>query len=491
MAVEISVLTGKRHGDNFHTDSARFSVGATSDCDFCFDPVVDEGARDRKITFELREAGWFLVNEGKGEVLLNNRAASGSVHMKSGDVVRLSTQGPDLAFRIVSRRPKEHEPLAPLSREPQTPIQSSQEQGHAAIPRLNWSRGRIAVAVGLAIVFSFIAIMWNKLGAEREVSLVEPSVASLPVATGNVATNQDGAASEPTATAPAVGNDDSEKPVVPAAVESTRPAVAPADPPATAPSEDQGIGPTSKSTDTFNATVYLLAVEKPEADTSWTFASGCAIAPDTLLTSANVVAELERFKKQGWKIWAVNDPAGFKTEIDTCLVHAGYMKAAGEPQERIYFDVGLLRVSSKLPAVATLATPDELAQLQPGLPVNCVGIPREAESITRFDSYLPESIPAKIFVVTTLPPPPGPRLLHLKAQFPVKPYGSVVATTDGHVCGVYAESAPIPAESEPPLNIHYAPVIDPSLIQVGLSSAPNAVWVPPIVTDAAKSPPSD
>jgi hypothetical protein len=184
------------------------------------------------------------------------------------------------------------------------------------------------------------------------------------------------------------------------------------------------------------------------------------------LTSATVATGLAGFRDKGWRLWATNQRRGLKVEVTDLRVHAAFARAQGQAETQIYVDLGLLTVANELPKGLSLATAGELADLDRGMRVTLLGCLYEKEPVDRFQTFLPEPRAGKIFVLTSLPPAPGgPRLMHVRAELPSKVYGAPLLNPAGHIVGVFAETAlPSPEQQEGDLQIHYAPVIDPTQI---------------------------
>ena len=200
-----------------------------------------------------------------------------------------------------------------------------------------------------------------------------------------------------------------------------------------------------------------------------------------LLSTAQMVTELARVKQLGWKLWAINQPLDVQVEIELLRVHVGYAKFAGDPQKQIFCDLGLVTVprGTKLAPPVEMAGAAELAKLEPGLPLACVGVSYDQqEPLYRFQSNAADMWPAKVLGVTPLAAPPA-SLLIFKADLPTKPLGAMLTNLDGQICAVYAESSDTKDTGE--LRMHYAPLVNSELISRQHLSDKD-LWVEPVVS---------
>ena len=298
-----------------------------------------------------------------------------------------------------------------------------------------------------------------------------------------------------------------DKPIVPAAEASVTPALENASPPTQAslntsdaaratreepPTHEQS-APAEPPADKWNGilgdlrdAILLMLVEQPGTGASWPFATACAIREDTLLTSGTAGKELARFQERGWKVWAVSPSSGQRHAVEDVRVHVGFDDSEGSPDQQIYVDLALLTLGDQSSSCADLATTDDIDALERGQPVGVLGIAHNSEPVSRFSAFAVELWRGGIFVTTSLPPSPGgPRLLHVRAELPGKPYGSPVVNEAGRVIGVYAETAETPAGREKAsLKLNYAPVVDSRAIKRWLDGQDSEWWVPPDVPRA-------
>lgn len=103
MAVGITILSGARRGEELAFDQPEFRVGGDPACEIFFDPQQDPAVRGRQALFRLGDDGWYVKSAGGGPLLVNQRQVEASTRLRSGDVVRLSPDGPDFAFKLLSR----------------------------------------------------------------------------------------------------------------------------------------------------------------------------------------------------------------------------------------------------------------------------------------------------------------------------------------------------------------------------------------------------
>ncbi len=232
--------------------------------------------------------------------------------------------------------------------------------------------------------------------------------------------------------------------------------------------------------------VFLIQVEK--ADNFWPFATCCAIGKNTLLTSAREASRLFQWRKdpqQGFKIWITNPASGIKMAVKDIYVNAVFLTLNDKPDDWIYYDLALLTVAEELPKIIPLASLEETAQLQPGLTVYCYGFTHEGGKITEFDSFQPQIMRDNIFIITAPPNLPShPRLLHIKGKLFKNAFGSPIMNAHGKIVAVYGEMMQTQRDSgadvgQQGMEIHYAPVLNPELINLGLKREYGKIWISP------------
>lgn len=464
MAVGITILSGARRGQEVAIEQPEFRAGDDPACEIFFDPQQEPAVRGRQALFRLGDDGWYVKSAGGGPLLVNGQQIEASTRLRSGDAVRLSPGGPELSFKLLARLPAGAKATAIG-----TPDMHDLE---SAPPRRSFDWGLpVAIGVGAlvgAIVLYFLLRQPAPSVARQDVSASQRAIDAVPQPAPQAAAKT--SVAEP-ADAPPPG----------AALQETASDMAADDDEETA-----AAAPPAAPKDSSDDAVVLLLVEEPKSGSAWPFGSASAIAERTLLTSATVSTGLADFRDKGWRLWATNQRLGLKVPINDLRVHAAFATAQGEPEKQVYVDFGLLTLADPWPKQLSLAGADELDEVDRGMPLTLRGYPYENEPVDRFQTFLPEPHPGKIFVITSLPPSPGgPRLMHVRAELPGKMYGAPILNDAGHVLGVFAETA-VPSPDQPNLHIQYAPVIAADHIARWLTDHDEQWWVPPAVGQTNK-----
>jgi hypothetical protein len=449
--------------------------------------------------FRLQEDGWHLRGSG-GEAFVNQQPIAGWTRIRSGDVVRMSSSGPDFSFGLVAgedrripRAPREAEPAvlhaerkehaaaigqrAALAsdEEPNVPSMATPIMSARTGSNLPWAKWVIA-----GLVFGILGIVLVR-------SVISPPTIVVNVGQPAAGTTPAGA---PTVSPPLASDREGVPSEATRETESNRGAA----------DKSAGAKQMRESADIaarLNGAVFLIQVEK--AGRTWPYATCVAIADDTLLTTAREAAQLAAMQtNDGFKVWVTRPADGFKEEVQDLRVNGVYASLADKPNDWIYFDLGLLTVRGKLPKIAPLASREELMALEDGVPVACFGYPHEGDKVTRFDKFEPRLSQGKVYVITVSEELPGrPRLLHIKADIPKFAYGSPIVTRDGKVVGIYGEAAVSPADeptgdSAPSdgqglKDMHYAAVVNPEMINLWLHDRGGKMWLPAIAQRTSES----
>ncbi len=500
MGVEILILSGARQGEQLALDADEFRAGGSDACDVFFDPADDAAAKGRIALFRRSGEGWSIQNAGNGELLLNQETVSGRTRIRSGDIVRLSDHGPDFSFKIMAPRSAaradsaaEKTTLRPPRDETTTAMQADDvlqsgvtaESNLAPIVSPGRSRRRIvtiAAMVGLGALALLIILA---------VGIFGPADDGGTVADANNTTIKHNQESHPQPPPPGVEPPNT-SPVLPRTANTSQTATPPTDTADPTPTD-----PWTRIARQYEKTVWLLEVGDPAGKFLYPFATASAVGRQTLLTTAAVAEELKKFSARGWKVRARNADLKKTVLLDKIRLHGLYAAFGDNPQKKIYVDLAVLTTRQPLPAVAPMATAVELARLDTGAELACMGIAHEGDAIKtndqqRRDALVPELIGGKLFLRTQFDPqsPSSPRLLHLKASppgnLPGNLYGSPIIDRQGKIVAVYAEAAAIGPDNQ--LRLHYAPMIDPALIELALSGKDTKYWV--TTTETSKKEPS-
>jgi hypothetical protein len=233
----------------------------------------------------------------------------------------------------------------------------------------------------------------------------------------------------------------------------------------------------------FREALFLVEVELGKY--SWPYATCCAIGDHTLLTSADVGIDLADLHRRGYRIWAVGPATNFRTAVRTFCVPLAIAELS-EPGDWFHANLGVLATEEALPKRVQLASPDELRDLEEGLPVACFGFPHDGAKITRFDTFEPRLTPTEVYLTGGSPRLSGDfQLLELKGKIPENVYGSPILNRRGKVIAVYGKAAP--DEGVAVKDLHYAAVLNTRLLQSWLDGTDIGAWITPRLSEAASS----
>lgn len=233
----------------------------------------------------------------------------------------------------------------------------------------------------------------------------------------------------------------------------------------------------------------LLVVEDPKTQTAWPYMGAVVVAPRALLTTAEVGVELAKFRQREMTIKAVRDSQDTGTAIDKVRIHTAYQKAT--PEEQLFFDLALISTAGDLTGTAAQPSAADLAAIERGLPLACPATIHSGDPIDRFQQLSPEWQTGKLFAVTALSSEAGaPRLLQVRGVLSDKSSGSPIFNDRGELVALYCEAAPDDGGGRPDRALHYAKLIEPKLIELGLSKSENSIWVEPDIPppEAQKEP---
>lgn len=255
----------------------------------------------------------------------------------------------------------------------------------------------------------------------------------------------------------------------------------PAQPPPTQPPPTDD--PWAAAKEAGLAAYRLIAVEDPKTQTTRPFAGAVIVGPHALLTTAEVGVELARVQERGWPVKVVRDSQDAGLPVEGIRIHAGFQDA--KPEEQLFFDMAILSVAERLTGAATRASAAELAAVEQGQTLVCLATSHSGDPFNRFDELRAEAYQAKVFTVTPLSAEPAaPRVLFLRGRFGDNASGSPIFDDRGRLVALYCDPAPAESGTPPERAIHYAKLIEPGLIELGLSTKENQIWVAPVVPPA-------
>lgn len=476
MAVEIVILSGSRQGERLVFEGERFWAGDEPACAVFFNPALDPAARGRMLLFRHSEEGWSVEPVGAAGIMLDHDPLSAPRTIRSGQVVRMSADGPDFSFRVVA---------ASAARQGGTGVLPAAQLGGTGVSPVSTGKMPVPSAPGVdspaavpaarqsesTILARWLLIyMLAGVGMTAAVFLIGWAIFAGRLGNGTTATT-----TKPEVLVPAMPIEPDPEP------EKPKP------PPAAAKPWEVALEP-------FKKAIYLLEFEQTAPDgvtMAWPFASCCAIADNVLLTTGNVGCELLRFRHKKFKIYATRPEEHIREEVTEVRIRADYIKQESDLTQRRFCDLALLMVAGRLPSVAPVATRQELAAVERGVRLELLGYPIDVkpDPITVHDEFSVKVTEGKVFRVWSLEPqiPDTPRCLDLNLKAEVLPkscfYGSAVFTREGKLVGVYNEP---PEKKEVPgvENLHFITAVQPEMIKRGLTDRNAPLWVEPKVAAA-------
>lgn len=504
MAVEIVILSGSRQGEQLIFEGEQFRAGDEPACEIYFNPALDPGTRGRMVLFRHREDGWSVLPLGAPGLLLDYDSLSDSVAIRSGQVVRMSADGPDFSFRVVAASAARKAaaaatavPAASASGDlpPAVPVGdplatlSAAAAGPALVPLAEPVKDKpavlslaILVLAGIGLASLVLAVGW---------SLVKPSVQYAGPVPPKLEEQLKVEPPPETREQPPAKPQPKKKPHRKHETPPVTPPVQPM-PVQPAPVEPAPVQPADPLQRVREA-MYLLQVEQRLPDGSamaYPQATCCAVSDKELLTTANVGCELLRFRAQKYKVYATRPQERVKLLVTEIRIRTDFIEHEADRQARRYCDLALLSVDGRLPSPAPIAVREDLGppRLEEGVRFGMLGYPHDGNKITPHDQFKLESFEGRVFVVRALEPQTAstPLCLDLTAQLPANAYGFGVFTPAGKLLGLYNEP---PGEEEAPgmKNLHVVTAVHPEFIDRGLHGRDERLWVEPKVRDAAAS----
>jgi hypothetical protein len=134
MPVEITILSGARQGERIELSNNAFDVGNQPADAVRFDPQSDPGVQGRRASLRLEGGGWQVRSTGASPIIVNHEPVDAPRPLRSGDIVRMSEEGPDFAFTLISRLSAPSDVPAPTLAEKQPAPETNASEVIAAPP---------------------------------------------------------------------------------------------------------------------------------------------------------------------------------------------------------------------------------------------------------------------------------------------------------------------------------------------------------------------
>ncbi len=381
MRVSLCVLSGSRRGEYVELDADEFRVGGEPSCDVYFRPESDAAARGVCLRLHRDDAGWRISPASGRGSLVNQQVLEATLPIRSGDIVRLSPDGPDFRFSLVEVVANGHPGSRPPHEERPPGRNAAAATASRQSPRFSLSAAALIVAAA-ALVLVIVALSSHHDGVPSQPPK-QPEVgqATPPPATplGKPATVTPTTVQNPLADSsrPSTSNVAASSPSPPPMENKAAPRVAedrtPA-PPVDAAREPPTL-PASSSP------LVVLAIESKDQKQLQPFAVACAVEQDgreVLLTTGRIARIMALFPQQYYAIvprGAATSPVVVKLKPGQIFMHRLYVDNV-EPEVRDaaqYFDVGALLAADKFPSgtACRVASRAKVEAIRPGSPLQC------------------------------------------------------------------------------------------------------------------------
>ena len=103
MPIKITVLSGSQQDEAIEFDQQMICVGHGIDDDLQFHLDRDPEVRGQSIRLQLDGDRWILHNSSRSPLFINQDMVRDSAAIRSGDIIRMSYDGPDLLLELVSK----------------------------------------------------------------------------------------------------------------------------------------------------------------------------------------------------------------------------------------------------------------------------------------------------------------------------------------------------------------------------------------------------
>ncbi|MCL4204936.1 MAG: hypothetical protein KJ000_20850 [Pirellulaceae bacterium] len=444
MPVEIAILSGAQQGGRWATEASRVVVGDTDSCDIRFDGDSDSDARGKRGVLLLHDDGWRFENQGSGSWLVNQTTVTPGqdCRLRSGDVVRLSEDGPDLRFTMLTAREYATHIASDASIPERSPSASSSSVPQPApsvdlpdLPAVADSRvpkfAGIVVAVLLLVGLVFGLGAWPTRDAPP-VTVTNPDDREheAPGETAVVEAEGDAARGISTAGEPEPPTTADPAPSVQVPASASEPSGAP--------------DAVAIQAVVADAMVYLMVEINGQ---KFPVCCGWAAAPDLVVSTGVPIAVLAEMLEQGQAVFAAyGDRNPSFVPVEALIVHPLFDKDEANSSVSRAHNVGIATLKASLPKHCQLERASALPKPPTGMELAVVAYALTTEpDLVPFNVLDPprlRSMSVRIAGLETLSGATNDLpLIRLQGDAPSGMEGSPVFTAEGKVIGVLGGSA--------------------------------------------------
>ncbi len=110
--IRLTVLAGSQQGRSLDVPKTKVRIGHSTESDLAFDVKVDPEIAGQQITLLMRGDRWFVENECIHPLFVNQSLVMDSCGLRSGDMLRMSHDGPDILFELILVADQQQEPAS-------------------------------------------------------------------------------------------------------------------------------------------------------------------------------------------------------------------------------------------------------------------------------------------------------------------------------------------------------------------------------------------
>jgi hypothetical protein len=159
MRVSLCVLSGSRRGEWVELDTDEFRAGGELSCDVRFPPEKDPAARGVCVWLHREDDGWRIsAVSGRGS-LVNQQILDSTLPIRSGDIVRLSPDGPDFRFGVMAAVASDRPDSVTSSEAGQFGRIAAAANASCRSPRFSLSAAALIVAAAALVLVIVVALL--------------------------------------------------------------------------------------------------------------------------------------------------------------------------------------------------------------------------------------------------------------------------------------------------------------------------------------------